>query len=118
MVARADVSGNPTFHELLARLRDTDLRAFAHQDLPFERLVEALNPVRSQGPQSAVPGDGRLPEPGRRHRRLPGSAGGRRAVHAADRQVRPGLRVAAKPARPAHRSARWRSRIEYASDLF
>ncbi|SDN69257.1 amino acid adenylation domain-containing protein [Allokutzneria albata] len=47
IVLRTDTSGNPTFAELVERLRENDLAAFEHGDLPFERLVEELNPPRS-----------------------------------------------------------------------
>ncbi|OQS20503.1 hypothetical protein B0T44_09450, partial [Nocardia donostiensis] len=47
LVLRSHVPGEITFAELLAATKDTDLQAFAHADLPFERLVELLNPERS-----------------------------------------------------------------------
>jgi len=47
LVLRADVSGEPTFGELLARVRERNLAAFDHQDVPFAHVVRAVNPGRS-----------------------------------------------------------------------
>jgi len=72
LVLRTDLGGEPSFGDLLGRTRATVLAAFEHQDLPFEKLVEALNPGRdvSRNPlvqvvltvDGALAGDRQLPD--------------------------------------------------------
>ena len=47
LVIRGDLSGNPSFKELMQRTRKTALDAYENQDVPFEKLVEALQPERN-----------------------------------------------------------------------
>ena len=50
LVLRLDLQGNPTFLELLARVKQVTLSAYAHQDLPFKQLVKEMQPDRSSTP--------------------------------------------------------------------
>ena len=48
LVLRTDVAGAPSFRELIGRVRESNLAAYAHQDLPFDQVVKAVNPTRAR----------------------------------------------------------------------
>ncbi|BAZ43876.1 amino acid adenylation domain-containing protein [Chondrocystis sp. NIES-4102] len=54
LVLRTNLANNPTFTQLLQRVRTTALDAYAHQDVPFEKIVAALKPVRDKGKRSPL----------------------------------------------------------------
>ncbi|ARO27477.1 hypothetical protein CO659_06225 [Rhizobium sp. S9] len=49
LVLRTDLSGDPQFGELVRRVRETTLEAYSNQDIPFERVIEAMQPDRASG---------------------------------------------------------------------
>ncbi|MBW1604761.1 non-ribosomal peptide synthetase, partial [Streptomyces sp. JJ66] len=117
LVLRTDLSGDPSFRELLDRVREADLAAFAHQDLPFDRLVEELNPTRSAARHPLFQvlfalqntAEARLDLPGLETRALPVSTGAAKF----DLQVE-----MFEEATDDGRCAGVAGRLEYARDLF
>lgn len=111
LVLRNDMDGNPTLRELLKRARETALAAYAHQDLPFDRVVDSVSPVRFAVAQPAVPGRRARPgSPVRHagHRNRPrGRRWTRHRVHVAGPHLRHGPR---RPQRQLLRHRRHRRR--------
>ncbi len=118
LVLRVDLSGDPSFGDLLGRVRSADLAAFAHQDVPFEHLVEVLNPPRSLarhplfqtmvGYRDAAAGA--LPA-------LPGLEVTAQAPPAANAKFDLSLDLAEQP-RPGGRPGGIEGQLTYSTDLF
>ncbi len=62
LALRTDLSGAPSFTEALRRVREVTIAAYAHQDIPFEKVLEDLKPQREPEPNAAIPGDAGVAE--------------------------------------------------------
>ena len=118
LVLRTDTSGQPELPRACgAGARGGNLAAYGHQDVPFERLVEASEPVAVAVASSAVPGDAGVPEQRGGGARARGCCGVVRGGCDFDVEVRPG----AEPCGDAGRAGRAGGSVgtlEYATDLF
>ncbi|WP_329791134.1 amino acid adenylation domain-containing protein [Lentzea sp. DG1S-22] len=112
LVLRVDTAGDPAFTDLLARVRETDLRAFEHQDLPFERLVQELNPARSLARHPLFQVSLVLQNTGQADLSLPGLAVAEHEIGAQSVKFDLGLGFAENPAGGLDGS------LAYSADLF
>ncbi len=111
LVLRTDLSGDPTFAELLGRVRDVCLGAYAHQDLPFERLVEELRPQRDSSRSPLFQVMFVLQNAPTDVLELPG-------LEASQSDVETGTSKFDLTLRLTEAGGRWTGELEYSSELF
>ncbi|MFE0424071.1 amino acid adenylation domain-containing protein, partial [Streptomyces sp. NPDC058953] len=118
LVLRTDTGGDPTFRELLRRVRETDLAAYAHQDLPFARLVEVVRPVRSAAWNPLFQVGLSLVEDTDAVPRLPGVEATLEPVVEADAKVDLTVHLRERRAGQRERVAGMEGAVEFSRDLF
>jgi aspartate racemase len=111
LVLRTDLAGDPTFRELLRRVRSVALGAYANQEVPFERLVAEFRPERSLGRTPLVPVAFALQTAARRSLELPGLTLSHLDVHTGTAKFELSLEL-------LETNDGLRGWIEYSTDLF